>query len=442
MAESPARVPPPPPRPKEDWSIRLDNWSDRLNPILVRELRQIFKSRQFIGAFGVLLLTAWIAAAWIVLLPQTLGNFGALQGADFSTSLGRPLLAMIFAILSCVLFFPVPMTAFHSFTLEYKQDALEMLQVTILPAPKIVWGKIYACLIQGMVYLSALMPFLYFSYLLQGVGIFTIFGLLGVTLFTCLALTTAGLAAGSLAKTPLSQVFYSLAMLFLTAISVLVFLGISMELVLGRLSEFSIFGLGCVLIPYFVIFLVAAGIALNQIRPLQHSTMRVDFIDLPRLQATVESMREFIALNRQLDEIYESGRTHRELRADERAIRLTNEAVRQAYLLDRMMNHSRKIYFRMNFVTYSPALGAMLKVRQTFDNLLIGRSWLDMSGVQFEKIYFPRFNPHPQEELIHLLEQGVAELETAIATIRVEIAAEEAIRPRSTAQTNAAPFTS
>lgn len=391
----------------EAWT---EKWSDQFNPILVREVRQIFKSRQFALAFLFLLVGSWLAALWIVVVNQT-------NDPDSASHMnGRALMGVLFMILTAAMYLPVPMTAFHSFAGEFRDNALEMLQVSALSSQQIVWGKLHGAILQGCIYLSAVAPFICLTYQLGGVGILNIFGLLVLAVFISFALTTAALAAGSVAKTQLRQIFCSMALLCLIAFSVISSYVVAISLV-NNSDEYGY--MFCMLIPAGVITLISLGIAFTQVRPMQQTFVRVDYIDVPRLHAIARHMEEWIATNRRLEQWLATGRSSRDLAVERDFAAAYQQGGDQAVVLDRMMNHSRSYFLRLNFVTCAEALQPLLAIRRKFDEIVAGRSWLvnELGRPQVTSVRFiPGLLP-PQPKHMAELEQAFAELKAALEEI-------------------------
>jgi hypothetical protein len=189
-ANAVAVAPPAPsePPPAGGW---LSRWSDRLNPILVREVQQAVKGRAFV--FTVLL----ALAVSVVIATAVAGSY---EGNDRS---GRDAFAWGLAVLAPLLLFVVPMQAYQSMRLELRAGIVEQLLLSRLRPRRIVAGKLAAAMVQFVLYLSVLSPLLATSYLLRGVDLPTIavslvFGLafcVGATAFAIMSATQGMLPA-------------------------------------------------------------------------------------------------------------------------------------------------------------------------------------------------------------------------------------------------------
>ena len=81
-----------------------DSFSDRLNPLLVKEVRQALKGRLFLLTFGLLLLGAWVVSAFGV---TAAGD--AIQWQSSPTLLASYITALQIAVVGLV-----PFIAFRS----------------------------------------------------------------------------------------------------------------------------------------------------------------------------------------------------------------------------------------------------------------------------------------------------------------------------------------
>ena len=184
--------------------VTLERWSERLNPVLVKEVRQVLKSRGFAAAFLVMLCVAWLAS--LALVAQA-GN--RLEFGEF----GRVFFGAYLTILMLALCFVVPMIVMRSVASEFEHRTFESLAITTLSAQRVVWGKLQGALVQMAAYYSAVTPFLCFTYLLGGISLPAICISLTVTAIASLAVCLAALMLGSLARGGAGQVIATLVLL-------------------------------------------------------------------------------------------------------------------------------------------------------------------------------------------------------------------------------------
>lgn len=140
----------------------LSRWSDRLNPILVREVQQAVKGRMF--SLAVLLALALTVIVAVVVTSEFQPDGRA----------GREAFQYGLAILVPLVLFIVPMQAYHSMRLELRSGIVEQLLLTRLSPRRILLGKLQAAMVQFLLYLAVVAPLLATSYLLRGVDVPTI----------------------------------------------------------------------------------------------------------------------------------------------------------------------------------------------------------------------------------------------------------------------------
>ncbi len=178
----------------EQWWL----WaSERINPIVVKEVRQSLKSKQFTISFGLTLIAAvsWTLVAISLMVPRI-----------FYMPAGIPLLSGYFCILVAPLMVIIPFGAFLSLTAETEDSTFELLSISALSALQIVHGKMASACVQILLYLSALAPCIVLTYLLRGVGLYTILFFLGWTVVLSICETALALLLGAIARTRMLQV--------------------------------------------------------------------------------------------------------------------------------------------------------------------------------------------------------------------------------------------
>ncbi|MDX2030902.1 MAG: hypothetical protein SF339_09555 [Blastocatellia bacterium] len=145
-------------------------WSDRLNPIVVKELRQAVQSR-FVVAALLTLLVIQLAAMGLYLLT------GAGSILDFSA--GRNAFMMLYAILLAVSLIFVPFYTAVRLAAERSDSNVDLLFITTIKPRGIIAGKMAAAFVLTLLIFSACMPFLTFTYFLRGIDLSSIFAALG-----------------------------------------------------------------------------------------------------------------------------------------------------------------------------------------------------------------------------------------------------------------------
>lgn len=138
-------------------------WSERINPIVVKEVRQGLRTRVFWIFFGLMLL----ACLCISLVAWATANQMGFDG-------GRYFFIAFYVCLSIVQFFIIPYTAYRSMAREREDETWVLLTLTGLGPRRILRGKLSSFIVQGLLYGSAAGPFLLFCYYLNGIDLPTI----------------------------------------------------------------------------------------------------------------------------------------------------------------------------------------------------------------------------------------------------------------------------
>ena len=147
----------------------LDTIADRINPILVKEVRQSLKGRGFVGAFFLLLASSWLISIFGVVMGGEEIQYG---------SSGRGFFFMYYIVLAAALFFVVPMSAFRMIQSERDLNTFEMLTITTLTPLRVVWGKWLCSCVLMFLFTAGIAPFMVLTTLLRGISVGTIFFLI------------------------------------------------------------------------------------------------------------------------------------------------------------------------------------------------------------------------------------------------------------------------
>ena len=178
--------------------------TERMNPIVVKEIRQSLKSRNFAVSFGLTLIVAvaWTIASISILMPRILYLPG-----------GVPLLYGFMGILTIPLMVLIPAGAFLSLSVEKQDSTFDLLSISSLSAIQIVYGKMASAMVQMVLYISALAPCIVLTYLMRGVSLSQILMLIILTIIISIAETALALLLAAIAKTSLLQAFVGIMML-------------------------------------------------------------------------------------------------------------------------------------------------------------------------------------------------------------------------------------
>jgi hypothetical protein len=141
----------------------LGNTSDRLSPIVVKEVRQAVRGREFHFSFGISLV-AGLAVAFFGTADALTGN-GTSGGWTFAVLMGcLTLLGMAV----------VPLVAFSALRNERLEQTLELMTLTALSPRRVVIGKLLAQSVKLATLFAGLAPFIAMSFLLGGIDFGTI----------------------------------------------------------------------------------------------------------------------------------------------------------------------------------------------------------------------------------------------------------------------------
>src|SRR5579872_7013227 len=199
---------------------RLERFGDYCNAIVVKEVRQSLKSRQFVGSFVLLLLVAWGGSIFGITMTGDSIEYGSSAEGFF---------ILFFVILSVASLVIVPFGAFRSIVEERAENTLELVQITALSPRQIVWGKSLNSLVQVLVYFSAITPFIAFTSLLPDFDFLRTLFNLGMLLVVSFAFSSLALAIGAQTKNKISQAFGSLGVIVLAFIGLFMFITFSFE---------------------------------------------------------------------------------------------------------------------------------------------------------------------------------------------------------------------
>jgi hypothetical protein len=182
----------------------FDRWSDRVNPIVIQQVRRGLRSRTFSVSFVLLLVGCVVAAlvGYVGYEPESPGRVG--QGL-FSTFFG------LFALVGFVV---IPFGAYRSLSTDRDDRTWPLVILTQLSPRQILSGTIGSFLVQAGLYASVTGPFLLFSYLFQGIPLS---GVVLVVLYSVpwlVFLTVLATCAATLANSRLARGALTLALLF------------------------------------------------------------------------------------------------------------------------------------------------------------------------------------------------------------------------------------
>jgi hypothetical protein len=141
----------------------LEEKSDRVSPIVIKEVRQVMRGREFNYSFGGSLV-AGLAVAF----------FAAADALTGTGSTGGWAFASLIACLALVGLAVVPLGAFSALRNERMEQTLELITLTSLSPRRIVIGKLLTQAVKLATLFAAIAPFIAMSFLLGGIDFVTI----------------------------------------------------------------------------------------------------------------------------------------------------------------------------------------------------------------------------------------------------------------------------
>jgi len=163
--------------------------ADRINPIVVKEIRQGLRTRAFWIFFGLMLFACLVISLIAFATADGVGNDG--RGYFFA----------YYLCLGLVQFFVIPYSAYRSMSREREEETWVLLTLTGIGPHRILRGKMGSFMLQGLIYASAAAPFLLFSYYLNGIDLPTILLTVVAGATYQLFLTSVAVSTATLAET-------------------------------------------------------------------------------------------------------------------------------------------------------------------------------------------------------------------------------------------------
>ena len=171
--------------------MRVMALEERLNPVLVKEVRQSLRGKQFRGAFGLTLILSLVVAITLVLNNA--------EDAAWDP-IGPVFLTGVFSCLAVAVVGFVPLAAFNAMGAEFDENTYDMLILSHLRPRQILLGKLLAAGVQALLYFSVFGFFVVFAFLLGGVDL-----MLLLVSMPLLAVVSLGLSSLAIGLSTLSQ---------------------------------------------------------------------------------------------------------------------------------------------------------------------------------------------------------------------------------------------
>jgi hypothetical protein len=164
-------------------SVLAVRGTDRLNPVLVKEVRAAMRARVFRMVFQIVLLGTVLVAV------LALANLNV-----ESDKAGQSFFFPIYFCLCIALLGVIPMSAFFALGSEWEENAYDLLAISSLRPVQIVFGKLWTSAVAALLYFSAFAPVLVLAFLMRGIDIGVLLIVLAVTF--CASIGAAGAAIG------------------------------------------------------------------------------------------------------------------------------------------------------------------------------------------------------------------------------------------------------
>jgi len=188
MAEPESTLPIPPALPPAPIE-RVNDFPDRLSPMLVKELRQGLRSQTFVILF--LVLQGLLALVLLTAGPIAASNDSA------SGATGDIVSKIVFCLYGLGVLVVQPLRGISAVATEIKQNTIDLMVLTRLSAWRIVWGKWCSIVSQSALIVLAVLPYLILRYFFGGMQLFAELTLMIYLFVVSGALTafTVGLSA-------------------------------------------------------------------------------------------------------------------------------------------------------------------------------------------------------------------------------------------------------
>ena len=166
---------------------------DRLNPLFVRHLRQELRNRTYFTVFILLLVISGLA------------SLAFCAGLQEGRAVGDHLFGVLAAALSFALWVAQPLGAYRAMGQERDDDTWDLIDLTGMRPGAILRGKLANSLAQGLLFTSAMAPFMLMAYLLRGIDLFSIVFWIAFIQFGGICLAAAGAFWGCLGPNKASR---------------------------------------------------------------------------------------------------------------------------------------------------------------------------------------------------------------------------------------------
>lgn len=173
----------------------MNDFADWLSPILVKELRQGMRTKVFITTFIAIQLFMIIGVLVSLASPN---DRGASSG-------------LFWTVLGIAILFAMPVRGLGALSGEVKGNTLELMLLTQLSAWRITAGKWLALVLQSLLIICAVLPYMVLRYFLGGVDIAEDLQIIGVMLAGSVFLTAFTVGVSPFIQTVIGRVLLGFA---------------------------------------------------------------------------------------------------------------------------------------------------------------------------------------------------------------------------------------
>jgi len=169
---------------------------DRINPILVKEVRQALRGSYFRNLFWIIVVGATAISVLHLL------NYGV-QGT--SANMGPTFFLSNFAVMTAAINAFVPFWAFQSMGGEWEENTYDLLVISNLRPWQLLLGKALAAAIQSLLCFSAFAPYLVSTFLMGGVDILGMLLALGGSLILSFVLSLFAVSVATFGRSRVAR---------------------------------------------------------------------------------------------------------------------------------------------------------------------------------------------------------------------------------------------
>lgn len=192
----------------------------RFNPVMLKELRERMRGAR---AFAVISVYLALMGAFMVLLFLTNAPLNRGIVSSVTGDLGRTLFAGVVGLQLLLIIFISPAFTAGAITGERERKTFDLLQITLLPRPSFVVGKLESAMVYIFLLLLAAIPLQSIAFLFGGISEIEVILAFVILAVTAITLGTVGLFFSTATDRTLSASVrsYSLALAMLVGIPVL-----------------------------------------------------------------------------------------------------------------------------------------------------------------------------------------------------------------------------